>query len=123
MSLGPILSEPSISKTDRSDQGTVQVFIGWFFLCIALTYANVMLVANIAHGAGFLFGMLYGSALFATRERRRWIAASLVATTAVLLSLVGCPGHRQFEEVKENHGLWWRPARIELRIETPPDAS
>ena len=33
------------------DRPTVQLFIGWFFLCIALTAAGVWNVANVAHGA------------------------------------------------------------------------
>ena len=33
-----------------------QMFIGWFFLCLALTYADIWHVANVAHAAGAGFG-------------------------------------------------------------------
>ncbi|HEX8911777.1 MAG TPA: rhomboid family intramembrane serine protease [Humisphaera sp.] len=64
----------------------------WFFLCIVLTYAHLMPVANIAHGAGWLLGSLVGWAI--ARPRWRWpTAAATAALTAglVLLALVYRP--------------------------------
>jgi len=45
------------------DAKTVQLFIGWFFLCIVTTLTHVMPIANIAHGAGAVLGILVGLAI------------------------------------------------------------
>ncbi len=37
-----------------------QVFLGWGLLCVVLTVADVLPVANFAHGAGALLGALLG---------------------------------------------------------------
>jgi len=79
------------------DEHTVQILIGWFFLCILLTYSGVMSVANIAHGAGFVFGVLYGLAAFDAKHRLRWATLATVATLAVLATLIACPGHAGYE--------------------------
>jgi hypothetical protein len=74
--------------------------IGWFFLCIALTYLNIMSVANIAHGAGFGFGVVYGLAIFDTRHRTRWSIVAVLASLIVLSTLITCPGHWGYERAK-----------------------
>jgi membrane associated rhomboid family serine protease len=48
---------------DAIDAGTVQLFIGWFFICIVTTLTNIMPVANIAHGTGAVLGILAGLAI------------------------------------------------------------
>ena len=83
------------------DNATVQLFVAWFFLCILLTQAGIMPVANIAHGAGALFGALYGKAAFARKHRGRWMALAAVATTLVLATLIACPGHNGYEHARE----------------------
>ncbi len=85
--------------------GTVQLFIGWFFVCILLTRLGLMPVANIAHGAGCLFGVLYGLAAFHPRHRRRWTILAVVATAAVLSTLIGFPGHRGYEHIRQRRRL------------------
>ena len=87
---------------------TSQILIGWFVLCIALTWLNIMNVANIAHGAGFGFGILYGLIAFDVQHRRRWIALGTLATALVLATLVACPGHYGYEYVKATGRLWWK---------------
>ena len=82
------------------DEQTVQLLIGWFFLCILLTHFGVMLVANIAHGAGFLFGVLYGLAIFDAPRRRWWLPLAIVLTTIVLSTLIACPGHMGYEQTR-----------------------
>jgi rhomboid protease GluP len=49
-----------------------QLFVAWFFLCIVMTVAGVMPVANAAHGSGAILGWLIGRALLAERGRRLW---------------------------------------------------
>ncbi len=82
------------------DDNTTRILGGWFVLCIVLSYLNIMPVANVAHGAGFVFGVLYGLVAFDARRRRRWTALAAVATALVLSTLIACPGHNGYEHVK-----------------------
>jgi len=79
---------------------TTQLLLGWFVLCIVLTYLDVMRVANIAHGAGFLFGALYGLVAFDVQRRLRWVVLASVVSLLVLATLIACPGHRGYEHVR-----------------------
>ena len=83
------------------DDTTVRLFVFWFFLCIILTRFEVMPAANIAHGAGCLFGVLYGLAAFAPHRRTRWIILAAVASALVLSTLIGFPGHRGYEHIRQ----------------------
>ena len=57
---------------------TVWLFVVWFFLCLALTVAEIWPVANIAHAAGAATGLLLGAlpADSAWRRRARMAAAA-----------------------------------------------
>jgi hypothetical protein len=79
---------------------TVQILGFWFVLCIVLTYSGAMNVANIAHGSGFLFGALYGMALFSPRRARRWRLGAVLASLVVLSTLIAAPGHRGYEYIR-----------------------
>jgi len=69
------------------DSQTTALFIGWFFLCILLTYTDVMRVGNVAHGAGFVLGILTG---LSVAQRWRWpVIASLAGWTLALTLEVG----------------------------------
>jgi len=65
------------------DAKTVQLFVGWFFLCIALTVTQVMPIGNIAHGAGAVLGAGAGYAVSARGSRKA------LAATSLSISLVG----------------------------------
>jgi len=82
------------------DQQTVNLFIGWFFFCVFLTLADAMPVDNVAHGAGFVFGVLYGQAIFDRIHRAQWVSLATVLTLAVLATMVACPGHVHYEYVR-----------------------
>lgn len=73
------------------DRGTVQVFVVWFFLCLALTALKMMAVANIAHGTGATLGLLLGHALSGRESRRRASLAAAVALAALSVAAAG-PG-------------------------------
>lgn len=62
---------------DVIDKNTASWLVFWFFLCIVLTLAKVMPVANVAHGVGALLGYMIAWAMSArTRSLRlRWWAA------------------------------------------------
>jgi membrane associated rhomboid family serine protease len=90
--------EPQFAEV--CDDDTVRLMLGWFVLCIGMTWADLMPVANIAHGAGWLFGALYGMAAFSPHRRWRWTLAAALATLAVLSTLLGFPGHNGYEYVR-----------------------
>ena len=46
-----VLSRRDRRFYDAVDRQTVQLMVGWFFLCIVLTIAKVWSIANVAHGA------------------------------------------------------------------------
>ena len=55
------------------DRSTTKLFVGWFFLCLVLTYLGVWNIANVAHGAGAVLGVLAALATLGPSEaRRRW---------------------------------------------------
>jgi membrane associated rhomboid family serine protease len=60
------------------DRNTSNLFVVWFFLCIALTYAGIMPVANVAHGVGAITGALLGLAA-SSRGALKWQSAAGVA--------------------------------------------
>jgi membrane associated rhomboid family serine protease len=60
------------------DRNTSNLFVIWFFLCIALTYAGIMSVANVAHGVGAITGALLGLAV-SSGGALKWQSAAGVA--------------------------------------------
>lgn len=97
----------------------VRLMLGWLVLCIGLTWTRIMPVANFAHGAGLLFGALYGMAAFAPQRRRWWLAAGL-ATLAVLSTLIGFPGHRGYEATRQRQQLEHYLKLLRSGAELPP---
>ena len=69
------------------DNKTNQLFVAWFFICILLTAADVMPVANVAHGAGAITGVFLGLAASSEGMSRKRCIAGLVAL--VVASVVG----------------------------------
>jgi membrane associated rhomboid family serine protease len=73
----------------------VQVFVGWFFICIALTVTNVLAIANVAHGAGAVIGWLVGQAVL---PRRRYVLVPVI--TLLIVALIGAtlymPWNKQY---------------------------
>jgi GlpG protein len=87
------------------NDATVRLFVGWFFFCILLTHLELMPVANIAHGTGCLFGVLYGLAVFKPHGRKRWIVLATAATALVLSTLIGFPGHEGYKHIQRRRQL------------------
>lgn len=87
---------------------TVRVLVFWFFFCIVLTQLNLMSIGNVAHGAGLVFGVIYGFAMFADKRRVLWTALAAVATVLVLGTMIACPGHGLYKRHKEQelHRRW-----------------
>jgi membrane associated rhomboid family serine protease len=81
-----------LSRTDERFAGVVDnrvrdLFLAWFVLCCALTWADVWRVGNAAHAAGAVLGILLGLAMSARRRAWRFgYAAALAATMALLVA-------------------------------------
>ncbi len=92
-----------IEMAEVCTEETKRILIGWFFLCIALTYLRIMLVANLAHGTGFVYGAVYGYAAFGAKGRWHigWLAAAGAMTAIVFAMLIACPGHNQYEQARK----------------------
>ncbi|MGB9334199.1 MAG: rhomboid family intramembrane serine protease [Candidatus Acidiferrales bacterium] len=81
-----VLSQHDERFKDSLDKGTVKLFIGWFFICILTTATHVFNVANVAHAAGGILGLLLGYALVLPARR------TLIASTVAVLTLSGFCG-------------------------------
>ncbi|HLX84155.1 MAG TPA: rhomboid family intramembrane serine protease [Terriglobales bacterium] len=86
---------------DAIDARTVQLFVGWFLFCVVATYTKIMLVGNIAHGAGAVLGILTGLAI-AKPDNRALFTAGLAAT--FLLGLWGATMGRPRVNLSGNGG-------------------
>jgi len=87
-----IAGKRSADFYDALDYGAVVTFVGWFFFCIAATHFHVMAIANVAHGAGALFGALI--AMFATARSTTTRAVFGGLTAALLALCVLAAAHR-----------------------------
>jgi membrane associated rhomboid family serine protease len=73
-----VLSKRDERFRDAIDHRTIQIFVGWFFVCIVLTAINILPVGNIAHGAGAVLGMLTGFVI-TLPERLAPVSSGVVA--------------------------------------------
>lgn len=71
-----VLSRYDERFRDAVNKQTVELFVGWFFLCIVATVTNLMNVGNVAHGAGAVLGMLTGFAIVRRENRVILLTAS-----------------------------------------------
>jgi tetratricopeptide (TPR) repeat protein len=101
-----VLSRRDDRFRDAVDQKAVQLFVVWFFFCIAMTVMHIFSVGNIAHGAGAVLGILTATAI-TMPHRRLPIAASIGAVLLFGLwgSTLGRPrinlsGKAGYEEAK-----------------------
>ena len=78
-----ILSKKSPKFMHYIDAQTIGLFVLWFFLCIILTVTNIMPIANIAHGAGAVVGIVTGYAITASPLRRRLLTAAIFMIVVV----------------------------------------
>ncbi len=78
-----------LSKRDPRFEGTmpkstVNLFLGWFALCVVLTVTNVWNVGNAAHGGGAVLGVLIGLAIAEPARPMVWAVAAAAVTAATL---------------------------------------
>jgi membrane associated rhomboid family serine protease len=108
-----VLSHRDPRFRDALDQRTVQLFVGWFILCVATTVTRVFPVANVAHGAGAILGLLMGYAL--TLPNRR-IPLGAAVTALVLFGIwgatLGRPTLNLSGKVGYKEGTWGYDALV-----------
>jgi membrane associated rhomboid family serine protease len=97
------------------DRNTVNLFIGWFVICIITTITHTFVVANVAHGAGAVLGALVGFAI--TPSRRLPIAATIAAIVLFGLwgSTLGRPTINLSGKVGFEEGKWGYDALLANR--------
>jgi predicted ribosomally synthesized peptide with SipW-like signal peptide len=64
---------------DCVDSSTTSLFVVWFFICIATTLMGIMMIANVAHGAGAVIGFLLGQTIATRRQWKPTFGSALVA--------------------------------------------
>lgn len=96
-----MLSRSDERFKDAIDARTVQLFVGWFFFCIFATVTKIMPVANIAHGAGAVIGILAGLAI--TRPENRGLFAAALSVV-LFLGLWGATLGRPRVNLSRNTG-------------------
>jgi membrane associated rhomboid family serine protease len=80
-----ILEQRDPRFEDAVDRQTTIIFIGWFFLCVLTTVLGIFPVANIAHGTGWLLGILLGLAITEKLGRRTAVIVGLVVMQCLFL--------------------------------------
>jgi tetratricopeptide (TPR) repeat protein len=75
-----VLSRHDERFKESLDKNTVSLFVGWFLFCVVATVTHIWSVANVAHAAGALVGLLLGYAMVLP-DRRALIASSIAALT------------------------------------------
>jgi GlpG protein len=88
-----VLSQHDERFKESLDKRTINLFVGWFFLCILTTAIHLLNVANVAHAAGAVLGSLLGYAVVFPARRLR-IAGSI--GVLILLGLGGATFGRPF---------------------------
>ena len=86
-------------------RSTVEIFAFWFAFCWVASYVGLFHAANVAHGAGWFFGALYGAAFYAPKYRLWYRLAAAVLSLLVLAVLLGVPGHPLYQQHRSLEGL------------------
>ena len=66
-----VLSRNDLRFSNAINHQVVQLFIGWFILCVVLSIADVWQVGNVAHGAGAVLGCVLGWCVVARASNTR----------------------------------------------------
>jgi membrane associated rhomboid family serine protease len=100
------------------DQRTVKLFVVWFFLCIFTTLTNAYPVANVAHGAGAILGILTGYALTLPAHRQRFgVLIAAILLFGIWGATLGRPIVNLSGKVGYEEGKWGYDALIVGRNE------
>ena len=82
-----LASSYSIKKTgvypEYLSKNTVQLLIGWLFLCVILTKFKVLNIGNAAHFSGFIWGLLIGWILHTAHIGRFIIGVGILGLSLI----------------------------------------
>jgi len=86
-------------KAGILNPGTSNLLWGWMVLCIVLTEAQVMQIANVAHVSGAALGVALGWSLAGPRDARgwRWFLFPGLTAACIVAGLFGRPWLNQSE--------------------------
>jgi membrane associated rhomboid family serine protease len=94
-----VLSRLDPRFRDAVDRQTIQLMVGWFFLCIVLTIMDVWRIGNVAHGVGCVLGALLGWTISTRLVGRRLLRGAVLAAAALLCIAAGTiVQHKSFSE-------------------------
>lgn len=96
-----ILSKYDERFSDAVDQRTILLFVVWFIFCVVTTMAKLFPVANIAHAAGAVLGLLTATAIV-LRSRRALAIAGIALV--VIFGLWGSTLGRPMINVSDQRG-------------------
>jgi membrane associated rhomboid family serine protease len=96
-----VLSQHDERFKESLDKRTINLFVGWFFVCIFTTAVHLFNVANVAHAAGAALGLLLGYAIVLP-ARRLLIGASI--GLLILLGVGGATLARPFINLSSQGG-------------------
>lgn len=102
-----VLSRHDDRFRDSIDQKTVQLFVVWFFFCIATTAMHIFSVGNIAHGAGAILGALTGTAIvYPPRRTLITVGIGMIILFGLWGSTVGRPRINLSGKAGYEEGQW-----------------
>lgn len=78
-----IASRKDSRFTSAIDSSVITQLVGWFFLCIGLTVAGIWSIANVAHGAGAVLGILLAYSIYERRFRWAYISGLVLLVALV----------------------------------------
>ncbi len=101
-----VLSRKQERFADAMDAKTINLFVVWFFICIATTLTGLMAVANIAHGMGAVLGALLGWGISqrGSRALAGMIPRTILAVGCALLMLALAMFARPYLNLAANAG-------------------
>jgi membrane associated rhomboid family serine protease len=113
-----VLSDRDERFRGSIDQKTVKLFVGWFLFCIFTTLSHSFVVANVAHGAGAILGVLIGYAITLPNRRLRLSAAiAAIVVFGIWGSTLGRPIVNLSGKVGYEEGKWGYDALMADRNE------
>jgi membrane associated rhomboid family serine protease len=102
-----VLSERDERFKGAIDKRTVELFVAWFFICIATTLTHTYSVANVAHAADGILGALVGFAVAIPARRLAFFAnAVAIVLFGIWGSTLGRPLVNFSGKVGYEEGKW-----------------
>ena len=130
-----VLSRNDLRFSNAIHHQVVQLFIGWFILCVVLSIADVWQVGNFAHGAGAALGCVLGWCVVARTSNMRLVSHLLLGGIAgglIFAASIGRPylnlagvvweeysyfGHQALLENDPVQAVWYLEKAVAMRPE------